>query len=132
MQKDTKFKSSILDSCAQHTKLCVHTASTAPLSTAIETQLEDGSSIKYTHYGTVSIPTKPHPILTHALFTPDLKTNLLSVQDLARRYGSFAFTSTEAVVVNLKKEPAVIQARAQWNPMAFSDGLLIKNGSTPQ
>lgn len=69
----------------------------------------------FNHHGTLGI--NPHKstatLLTHAVATLHLKHNILSVHDLATRYGLVSFTKNAGYIIKTKKNPPVILAKAR-------------------
>ena len=57
---------------------------------------------------------KNKSLTIHALANPDLQHNLLSVQDMARRYGLVAFTSQYGYILDMHTDTPTVMSKAPW------------------
>lgn len=74
-----------------------------------------------THYVTVNISPNHHtPLLAEALYTPMITHNLVSVHDLARRYGPVHFTAAHAFVIDTSPVPPRFKSTTLWRPTKLS------------
>lgn len=92
----------------------------SPLKQPIVTTLAEGSGMKSTQYGTAKNNNKTTTVLTYALYIPRIKHNLLSVYDLAKRYGVVKCTSKIANVSDTNGSQLRPIAKAKWNTSTLS------------
>ena len=83
------------------------------LTTRMTTNTATSSTSSATHVGTLQIKTNRNKILKlPAVANPDITQNLISVHDIARKYGASFFRPHTAEVVNTETIPSTVLATA--------------------
>ena len=106
----------ILDSGAHPTHITSPTPDMNPITTPTLTTTATNQQSQSTHRGIIKIHTKENndPLRTFAVANPAIKQNLVSVHDLASRYGLVTFTANKGTVYDTRKAPTKIVAIAPW------------------
>lgn len=106
-----------LDSAAHPTHISHPTPQLHPLSHTILTQTASNELHPCTHAGQMTIYTSDtgHPLTTSTVVNPAINHNLLSVRDLATRYGLVTFTKDRGDIIDTRHKPHRTVATATWN-----------------
>eukprot|EP00178_Gracilaria_changii_P023027 TRINITY_DN68_c0_g1_i13.p1 TRINITY_DN68_c0_g1~~TRINITY_DN68_c0_g1_i13.p1 ORF type:complete len:1094 (-),score=78.92 TRINITY_DN68_c0_g1_i13:769-4050(-) len=85
-----------------------------------------------THHGNIRIlpHNSPHTLTTYAVSNKHLKHNLLSVNDLANRYGLVLFTPRQGYIINTQTKPPKIVAEASWTNNQYQLSGKVSNAYT--
>lgn len=104
-----------LDSGAHPSHITNPNTTMTPLTTHTLTQSATNQMSKCTHYDLMRIRLPSNNmLLTLAVANRHIKHNLLSVHDLAARYGHVTFTAKAGYVINTRSDKPIIIAKAHW------------------
>lgn len=113
-EKNEQSKSIILDSVSHPSQINHVQPNMLKIDQPMFTKLANKSTALSAHYGLQSLKPGHTKILTSALHTTSIRSNLLSVHDFATRYGHVHFTSNAAHIIDSNSSPPQLISRAPW------------------
>lgn len=109
---DRNGKSYIIDSGTHHSQFRTAPKAIPSLPIAMQTHLANGTTVPSTHFWLVIINKTAQRVITKALITPNMKTNLVSVHDIAQNL--VLFSASTAFVIDTVPKRTCIVATAHW------------------